>query len=66
MKTRGFLYWLGRKLGDINAVKSGSLRRWANERRTSLSGAGLLGNSGGGDGMRGAKIEDRIVNAVRL
>jgi len=41
-KTRGFLYWLARLLGDVNAVKKGKVGRRVGRRLTGkLTGRGL-------------------------
>jgi len=41
-KTRGFLYWLARLLGDVNAVQKGKIgRRIARRTAGKLTGRGL-------------------------
>ena len=41
-KTRGFLYWLARLLGDVNAVKKGKVGRRVGRRIAGkVSGRGL-------------------------
>ena len=40
-KTRGFLYWLARILGDVNAVKKGKVGRRIG-RRIAGKGAGRI------------------------
>ncbi len=41
-KARGFLYWLARLLGDVNAIKRGSVgKRIARRAAGKLTGRGL-------------------------
>jgi hypothetical protein len=41
-KTRGFLYWLARLLGDVNAVKKGKVgKRIARRAAGKVTGRGL-------------------------
>ena len=41
-KTRGFLYWLARVLGDVNAVKKGKVGKRIERRVTGkVTGRGL-------------------------
>ncbi|WP_176720401.1 hypothetical protein [Desulfuribacillus stibiiarsenatis] len=41
-KTRGFLYWLAKLLGDINAVKKGTVgKRIARRAAGKVTGKGL-------------------------
>ena len=41
-KTRGFLYWLAKVLGDVNAVKKGKVgRRVARRGAGKVTGRGL-------------------------
>ena len=41
-KTRGFLYWLARLLGDVNAVKKGKIGRRIARRATGKTAGSAL------------------------